>query len=62
MKRRRKSQPKVFVVRDIHGKDWTTKNGLKLLRGIYAVDSKKYFYELKFYERVRKNEMYRDKC
>lgn len=46
MKRRRKSPPKIFVIRDIHGKEWTTKTGLKLLRGIYAVDLKKYFYEL----------------
>ena len=53
MKRRRKSPPKFFVIRDIHGKDWTTKNGLKLLRGIYAVDFKNYFYEL---ERKDKNE------
>lgn len=52
MKRRRKFQrPKIFVIKDIHGTEWTTKTGLKYLCGVYAVDSKKYFYEVKSYER-----------
>lgn len=50
MKRRRKFQsPKIFVIRDIHGKEWTTKEGMKILHGVYAVDFKKYFYEVKSY-------------
>lgn len=55
MKRRRKFQrPKIFVIKDINGTEWTTKTGLKYLCGVYAVDSKKYFYDVNSYRRVKK--------
>ena len=38
--------PKIFVIRDIYGREWTTKEGLYFLKGIYAVDFKKYFYRV----------------
>lgn len=44
MKRRKSQLEKVFVIRDIHGVEWTTKAALYYLYGIYAIDSKKYFY------------------
>lgn len=44
MKRRKSQLEKVFVIRDIHGVEWTTKAALHYLYGIYAIDSKKYFY------------------
>ena len=52
---RRKSQlEKVFVIKDIHGVEWATKESLHYLFGVYAADSKKYFYEIKSYERLKK--------
>lgn len=47
MKRRKSQSPKIFVVKDTRGREWTTKEGLKYIRGICALDFKKYFYELK---------------
>lgn len=44
MKRRKSQLEKVFVIRDIHGVEWATKDALYYLYGIYAIDSKKYFY------------------
>lgn len=38
--------PRIFVIKDIHGKEWTTKEGLRLIRGVCAADFKKYFYDL----------------
>lgn len=49
--RRELRSPKIFVIEDIHGREWTTKEGLKYLYGVYAVELKKYFYEVKSYER-----------
>ena len=46
MKRRKSQQPKFFVIKDRYGREWTTKEGLKFIRGICALDNKKYFYEL----------------
>lgn len=47
MKKRRKTRPpKIFIVKDIHGREWTTKEGLMKIYGVYAADTKKYFYEL----------------
>lgn len=46
--------PKIFVIRDTQGREWTTREGLKYLRGVYAVDSKKYFYEVNAYRRLKK--------
>lgn len=55
MKKRRKTRsPKVFVIRDLQGREWTTKDGLKILYGIYAADFKKYFYELNAFGRTEK--------
>ena len=52
----RRDSQKIFVIKDVQGKTWTTKRGLEILLGVCAADSKKYFYELKFYERLIKNE------
>lgn len=41
-----KSQPRIFIIRDIHGKEWTTKKGIELIYGISAADFKKYFYDI----------------
>lgn len=49
--RRELRSPKIFVIEDIHGREWTTKEGLKYLCGVYAVELKKYFYEVKSYDR-----------
>ena len=46
MKRCKSHSPKIFVVKDTHGRERTTKEGLKFIRGICALDFKKYFYEL----------------
>ena len=51
MKRRKSQSPKVLVIKDRYGREWTTKEGLKSIRGVYVLDFKKYFYEL-----VRRNE------
>ena len=55
MKQRHKFHlPKIFVIKDIHGREWTTKRGLEIIRGICAVDIKKYFYDVNAYERFVK--------
>ena len=46
--------PKIFVIRDTQGREWTTREGLKYLRGVYAADSKKFFYNLDEYRMVKK--------
>ena len=46
MKRRKSQQSRFFVIKDRYGREWTTKEGLKFIRGICALDCKKYFYEL----------------
>lgn len=46
MKRRKSQSPKVLVIKDRYGREWTTKEGLKSIRGVYVLDFKKYFYEL----------------
>lgn len=46
--------PKIFVIRDTQGREWTTREGLKYLRGVYAADSKKFFYNLDEYRRLKK--------
>lgn len=46
MRKVNRSPPKYFIVRDIHGRDWTTKEILQKLFGIRATDSKKFFYEI----------------
>ena len=51
MKRRKLQSEKFFVIRDIHGKEWATRESLFNLFGVYALDFKKYFYEVKSYER-----------
>lgn len=47
MKRRKSQSPKVFVITDRHGQEWTTKEGLRVIYGIYALDFKKYFYKVR---------------
>ena len=46
MKRRKSQSPKIFVIKDMQGQEWTTKEGLKFIQGVYVLDSKKYFYKL----------------
>ena len=54
----RRDFQKIFVIKDIHGKTWTTKRGLEILLGVCAADSKKYFYDVEIYERFVKNERF----
>ncbi len=54
MKRRESQPPKIFVIRDTQGREWTTKEGLKFFKGICAADSKKYFYEVNAYRSLKK--------
>lgn len=50
----RRDSQKIFVIKDINGKTWTTKRGLEILLGVCAADSKKYFYEINSYRRLKK--------
>lgn len=50
----RRDSQKIFVIKDVNGKTWTTKRGLEILLGVCAADSKKYFYEINFYRRFMK--------
>lgn len=50
----RRDSQKIFVIKDVNGKKWTTKRGLEILLGVCAADSKKYFYDVNFYRRFMK--------
>ena len=54
MKRRKLQSEKFFVIRDIHGVEWATRESLFNLFEVYALDFKKYFYEVNAYRRVKK--------
>lgn len=51
MKRRKSQVEKFFVIKDVHGVEYATKESLRYLFGVYAIDYKKYFYEVKDYDR-----------
>ena len=50
----RRDSQKIFVIKDVDGREWTTKRGLEILLGVCAADSKKYFYEINSYRRLKK--------
>ena len=52
MKRRKLQSEKFFVIRDIHGVEWARESLFNLF-GVYALDFKKYFYEIKSYGRKK---------